>query len=178
MGEVDTLCSGLPGCCCGPGQEGRRDSGPRKRDWSWRGRGSITAELGGVLEAMLCACLDLLLTSSGCRWGEKERVPRSLFFCHTLPTRVKSSTLIKQTHAQQMTSSQVVFGFTRQLCMSATDIQHSHRLPKHVLHTHLSASQNDLAETGIMSADFLVLCKALTHVTLPGSTSTTHTSSI
>ena len=52
MGKVGTLCSGLPGCCCGRGQGG---GAVRERE-EW----GIPLVLG-VLEAMVCVCLDHLV---------------------------------------------------------------------------------------------------------------------
>ena len=56
VGEVCTLCSGLPDCCWG--------SGPGRGTWGQRQKG-IHIVLGGVLQAMVCVCVCLHLLVIG-----------------------------------------------------------------------------------------------------------------
>ena len=49
VGEVCTLCSGLPDCCWGE-WSGKRDMGAEAE-------GGIHIVLGGVLQAMVCVCV-------------------------------------------------------------------------------------------------------------------------
>ena len=67
MGEVGTLCSGLPGCCCGRGQDG---GGGSLCTWDMAVEGGIALAL---LETMVCACQEVLLTEIGQRLHGERR---------------------------------------------------------------------------------------------------------
>ena len=70
MGEVGTLCSGLPGCCWGRGQGGR-GSGSGKRGVGVGVEGEIPIVFA-VLDVLECVCLDLLVTGGRQSLGREQ----------------------------------------------------------------------------------------------------------